>query len=575
MVPGFGRLWAASLLLPVACLIGAGWWTWGNVVNQARSEMRRNVEMVLEQTTQTLETQEAVLAAMNAFVTGMDWSTITGNPTVQAFARRLDAATPSVDAVALIDPQGRLVIDSKVPVPGPMIDVSDRSFVRAWPAGAAATRTYISSVVISRVDGRRQVHTSRPRLGRNGIADGGVVTSAFAPDYFEHFFSDVAQTRQTGFSLLRDDNTLIANFPVRVRTVDEAAPDDSVLRSVLDQARGNPAEVQFVSSGSLLTGLHLLAARHLVPYGLTVAHRLDPLVARDNWLRQMLLPVLGAMAALLLMVVLTARTQAQVLDQQGELAARTEMAETGQALAHERAELEARLRQTERVAALGQLAAGVAHDFNNLLQTILLNADMLTQAEELSEPSRDASGLILKAGERGVLLTRRLLDRARTDDDAGPAMCSVAAALSAVEELLAPTLGLEFRLRVAPRRGLPPAKADSAQFEAVVINLVMNARDAMKQGGDITITAEPADGEGDLADGRYVRITVQDTGHGMDEATLLRAQDSFFTTKPRGQGTGLGLAMARSFARQAGGALRLGSAPGKGTTVTLWLPAAG
>jgi signal transduction histidine kinase len=159
----------------------------------------------------------------------------------------------------------------------------------------------------------------------------------------------------------------------------------------------------------------------------------------------------------------------------------------------------------------------------------------------------------------------------------GPAAFDVAAALRAVEALMSGTLSGHHRLRLNIPAGLPPACGNTAECEAMLINLVANARDAMPAGGEIGVTAAIAPPPSHpphprLPPGSYLRLSVRDTGSGMDAATLARAGELFFTTKPAGHGSGLGLAMARGFARRNGGALELTSTPGQGTTVTVWLP---
>ncbi|HET9020153.1 MAG TPA: PAS domain S-box protein, partial [Acetobacteraceae bacterium] len=261
-------------------------------------------------------------------------------------------------------------------------------------------------------------------------------------------------------------------------------------------------------------------------------------------------------------------------------------------LARDRAELEqlvqertlelqraqARLAWAEKMTALGQLAGGVAHDFNNVMQTVAGAAGLIRRRPGDAAAVDRYAGMIENAAERGTSVTRRLLAFARRGElQAGPV--EVAGLLEGLREVLAHTLGVGVAIRLDVAAALPPVLADRGQLETALINLATNARDAMPAGGTLTLSAARetvADGshpEG-LAAGAYVRIGVSDSGTGMDAATLARVMEPFFTTKPRGQGTGLGLPMARGFAEQSGGALALASAAGRGTTVTLWLPVA-
>lgn len=584
IAPGFGRLWAASVLLPLVCLIAAGWWTWANVLGAARGEMARTVDMVHEQVLRALETQDAVLAAMSAFVANMSWEQMRDDPAVHEFARRIDAATSTVQSLGLIDPSGQVVVASEIAHPPSGLWFGDRDYVRAWPAGAIGRTIFISPVVISRVDGRVQVHASLPHLGSDGRADGGVVVSSFSPVYFERFFRDAAATPATGLDLVRDDGSLLAGFPVPVTREAQRLPADALALAALrgtvpTSAGGVRGRVRFAARGSLLGGLQLVAIRPVAGYGMSIVHQLDPKVVIAEWLRQMLSPAIGAAAAMGLLLVLTARAQATTLRERREWRSRAAAAEAGEALAMERAGLEARLRQSEKVAALGQLAAGVAHDFNNLLQTVVLNAEVLHNSAQPGSPVRRSARLILTASERGIALTRRMLAHARCDAGPPPGQAgriAVAAALRTVHDLLVGPLGAQYALRLEIEPELPPGRGDPAEFESVMINLIINARDAMPSGGVIAVSVGrrvPGPGAG-LANETYLVVEVADRGHGMDTAILARAGEAFFTTKPPGRGTGLGLSMARGFAGRNGGALDLASAEGQGTTVTLWLPLA-
>jgi CheY-like chemotaxis protein len=190
--------------------------------------------------------------------------------------------------------------------------------------------------------------------------------------------------------------------------------------------------------------------------------------------------------------------------------------------------------------------------------------------------------MVVDAASRGAAVTRRLLTFARRADLRAEPV-DVADLLTAMREILRHTLGsgIEVRVQVAP--GVPALLADRGQLETVLVNLAANARDAMGGAGVLTLSAiheSVANGNGATAGaaglkaGAYVRLSIADSGVGMDATTLARATEPFFTTKPRGQGTGLGLAMARGFAEQSAGALTIESAPGSGTTVRLWLPVA-
>jgi PAS domain S-box-containing protein len=245
----------------------------------------------------------------------------------------------------------------------------------------------------------------------------------------------------------------------------------------------------------------------------------------------------------------------------------------------DRRALQSQLAQAQRLQALGQLAGGIAHDFNNVLQAIVGNVALIELRPEDRESVLHRARMVREATTRASSITRRLLAFARRDELRSEAV-DTAGMLVDLRDVVAATLGPSIEVRIETAAALPNVLADRGQLETVLINLATNARDAMPQGGRLVFTAraettaeDPSHPAG-LRAGAYVRIDAIDSGTGMDAATLARAAEPFFTTKPRGQGTGLGLAMARGFAEQSGGALGIASVLGGGATVSLWLPQA-
>jgi signal transduction histidine kinase len=238
---------------------------------------------------------------------------------------------------------------------------------------------------------------------------------------------------------------------------------------------------------------------------------------------------------------------------------------------------EAALRQAQKLEAMGQLTGGIAHDFNNLLTVVIGN--LVLASNRVSEDSNILPLLrsALRAAERGVALIQRLLAFARKQR-LDPRSVDLRALVVGIEELLQRTVGPAIRLEITTDADLAPAQVDANQIELAILNLAINARDAMPTGGTLHISLHnrPADGNSprELAPGDYLLVSIGDTGTGMDEATLVQAFDPFFTTKEVGAGSGLGLPMVQGFAAQSGGAVQIRSKPGEGTTVELWLPRA-
>ncbi|MDF8356389.1 ATP-binding protein [Ensifer adhaerens] len=247
----------------------------------------------------------------------------------------------------------------------------------------------------------------------------------------------------------------------------------------------------------------------------------------------------------------------------------TVMAEVAQ---RERAE--AQLRQAQKMEAIGQLTGGVAHDFNNLLMAVLGNLELLrkhTGGDAKAERLIDGA---LQGAKRGASLTQRLLAFARRQDLSVDPV-DLGQLVREMTDLLNRSVGTGIVIEIRIPDRMDPVLADSNQLELALLNLVVNARDAMPNGGTICISLQVenvAKPEGELAAGRYGVLSVADEGHGMDGDTLQKAIEPFFSTKELGKGTGLGLSMIHGLALQLQGALRLTSTPGKGTRAELWIP---
>ncbi|UUR07881.1 response regulator [Sphingomonas glaciei] len=243
----------------------------------------------------------------------------------------------------------------------------------------------------------------------------------------------------------------------------------------------------------------------------------------------------------------------------------------------ERERAEASLRQSQKMEAIGQLTGGIAHDFNNMLTGIIGSLDMMRRriAEQRHDGLERYIETALGSAERAAALTHRLLAFARRQP-LEPSALDVAAVIHSVAQLVTHALPESVSLRLAIDEDLPNALADSNQLENAILNLAVNARDAMPDGGELVISAafaKPGDVAALASGGDFLRITVADTGEGMPQEVVERVFEPFFTTKPQGQGTGLGLSMVYGFAQQSGGAVRVDSRLGEGTTIHLYLPA--
>ncbi|MEA1073286.1 ATP-binding protein [Sphingomonas sp. LY160] len=240
-----------------------------------------------------------------------------------------------------------------------------------------------------------------------------------------------------------------------------------------------------------------------------------------------------------------------------------------------RKEADAQLAQAQKMDAIGQLTGGVAHDFNNLLTPIVGNLDLIRRRHSDDDRTQRMIGGALQAAERAATLTQRLLSFARRQS-LQPRAVDIGGLLDGLADLIRRSLGPTISVVIEVPQQLSSARVDPNQLELALLNLAINARDAMPSGGKLVVAVTQNDvGERNalgLEKGNYVRIVASDTGVGMDQATLARATEPFFSTKGVGKGTGLGLSMVHGLAAQSGGVLTITSEPGKGTLAELWLP---
>ena len=274
---------------------------------------------------------------------------------------------------------------------------------------------------------------------------------------------------------------------------------------------------------------------------------------------------------------LNAELERRVEERTAELAqANAELEQRVEERTREREAALAQVHEMQKMESLGQLTGGVAHDFNNLLMVILGNLQLLRKrVPDDTRFLRLIDGAI-QGAERGATLTKRMLAFARRQE-LKPETVEVLRLIGGMEEMLRRTLGPTIQISIDMQKSLPPIRVDPNQLELAVLNLTLNARDAMPLGGRLEIAArcmQAGNGPQGLDAGAFVCLTVADSGTGMDEATAKRATEPFFTTKGAGKGTGLGLSMVHGLAAQSGGAMDIKSRVGRGTTVELWLPTA-
>jgi signal transduction histidine kinase len=424
----------------------------------------------------------------------------------------------------------------------------------------------------------RAADSATPTADRldDSTLQGGVALDFIAPVYATAIPPDtVAARRQSlrGFVAVHLDLSSFVNASL-TRT-----PRRLVADSWLLDEHGEPIFSRIESEGAPTSASTAAALRrgNYVERVVEVADRQWTLIFHPHIQSAGLLPVDASVMALLLgaavtalIVLYTSRLQTSEARLEHLVDQRTrDLRETME-----------QLQQAQKMEAVGRLTGGIAHDFNNLLTIVIGNVSLARDAVRDPHVQQTLLDPALAAAERGADLTQRLLAFSRRQA-LQPRVVEVPALLDGMRPLIERTLGGVIEVHVEPTPDAWPVLADPSQLEAAVLNLCINARDAMPRGGRIAIrlentslSADPSRASEQVVAGDYLQVSVSDTGHGMDQDTAARAFEPFFTTKGVGKGSGLGLSMVFGFVKQSQGHITLASQPGYGTTVTMYFPRA-
>ncbi len=415
----------------------------------------------------------------------------------------------------------------------------------------------------------------------SGDSTVGLVIACLNLGYFEDFYKAVELNENGAILLHRRDGIVLARYPHNDSVIGTSYANLPPFRDILSKAQAGTVVMTSPIDGAT----RVLAIRALKAFPLAVNVSVDQSMIMAPWRQQAF--VLGgvalmasvAVAALLLLLAQRSR-QVEVLV--GEFRGAKETAEraTARLLEQmaERERAEAALRQAQRIEVVGQLTGGVAHDFNNLLTVVLGNLDVLEASAPPDSGQRPLLGIVRSAAERGAALTAQLLAFARRQPLV-PSSVDVGAVMTGMSGLLHSALGSRINLVMRLDPNLWPAMIDPTQVELLVLNLAINARDAMPDGGTLTITVGnaklgPPERPEQPQAGEYVRVVIADTGTGMTPEVLAKVFEPFFTTKGPGRGSGLGLSQVYGVVRQSGGGVQIETAARVGTAVTVFLPRA-
>jgi two-component system, NtrC family, sensor kinase len=568
--PRRGLAWTSRLLLvaalavPLLLLTFAAWQNFRLVRLEAKQRVTIEAGQLHEHALSAIETYALILAWIDDRIRGLDWDRIEHDGDLHRFLSNLETL-PQIGAVLVIDPQGRMRASGS-PFPAATAEVSNRAaFVaqRDRDAGIFIGREHIDQLTrLSDFD------ISRRRSTPDESFDGVIIISA-NPGYFANFFSTISRDENFSALLLRDDGSILVRYPPlpSPRVFSSEAP---VMRAIAAE----PDRGLFWGRGGIDGIERLFGYQRVGQYPLYVAFGIPRQGVLALWranLVDYLLFAVPASLGLFCMTLFAVRQlqQQRVATWRWRLTARRLNREM-----HRRTRAEAELHQAQKMEALGQLTGGVAHDFNNLL-TVLQGCLEMLSGRQCEQTLQARVEMALATVERGERLTSQLLAFARRKPLTVTRL-DLNDTLRQMAELMARTVGSKVRVETDLAPDQWPVDADATQLELAVINLAINSRDAMPEGGVLRVrtfkTTLPDGVSGEAPD--FVGLEISDTGTGMPPEILARAFEPFFTSKESGKGTGLGLSLVYGFARQSGGSASIRSEVGRGTAVTLLLPRA-
>ena len=554
-------LLAGSVLIPAALFLGAAWFDYQATLTRAREHVVTTTNALAEQTEEALQTASGILARTLDRVDGMDWQTINTSREVHEFLVKVDQELPLVQSVFLVDPEGYNSASSRA-FPMTPYDLRDREYYTEARKGE--DRLYVTAAFIGQMTGAPGFTVSRPRL-MNGHFD-GVVAVTLSPAYFRNFYERITLSpAHASAALVRTDGKILVRYP-EIKSVGQL-PESSPL---LAAARSG-AEAGVFFGTSTLDGLAKLAAfRRVDSQPLLANFTLADSYYLGQWYTHLMWMGGFALLTALALTWTTAVVVRQASVQEAHIRLLLQESER-------RKEAEDTVQHLQKMEALGRLSGGVAHDFNNLLAAIMGALELARR--RIQDPARlpRLIDTAMQAAERGARLTAQMLAFSRNKEIA-PQPLDINGIIRDSDALIQRTVEALVEVSYSLDEHLWQAIADRVQLEVSILNLAGNARDAMPLGGrlmfvtrNVSLTGADAPG---IAAGDYVQISVTDTGEGMSKETLAHAFEPFFTTKGVGKGTGLGLSQVYGFAEQLGGTVKINSAIGEGTTVTIWLPRA-
>lgn len=545
-------LWlvVAAVAAPILLFLYGAWSGYHQLESKIVERQQRTLDIIQEHALKVFQTAERLLFEADQLLMGLSDEQIGAREAeLAARLKEIQLAIPEVQSIWAFGADGTALVSSTVLPVFRTLNNSDREYFRALRDGTAGL--YVDKNVRAKVGDFTFFVVSRPRT-RGANAFNGIVALTLPPTSLDQFYRRLAQGTAMAAGLLRSDGTVLARYPTPPAGLVDAQTSNTFL-----EALAHAPETGAYATRSGVDGVErLIAYRKLPTYPVYVTAAYEQSAFWTEFLQ-----LLGSMLAFGLPTTLFVALV-------GTLAIRRTSALVSE---YERRQaVEESMKQQQRLEALGRVTGGVAHDFNNLLMVVRGNADRLLRLGKLEGREERSVKAIVEAAAHGEKLTRQLLTFSRKQTP-NAQVINLRERVPQLEEMLRASLTDRVQLTHAFAEDLWDVEADPADLDLAILNLVANARDAMPEGGTITIGARNEAGRG----GDRVVLFIRDTGEGISPDVIERVFDPFFTTKAAGRGTGLGLSQVYGFAKQAGGEATIASTLGKGTEVTITLPRTG
>jgi signal transduction histidine kinase len=558
----FSGLLAGVIVLPALMFSIVAWEDRVTVLEQATQDIRNTTRVLAENAHDVFATHSLVARLVDERIHGMSWDEIAQSEAVHQYLVSVVHEFPKMQSLWLVDPSGELRASSAVSS-APPISLIDRDYFVALHERDAGL--FIGQMVHGRVLTEDIFNAASRRSNDSGRFDGVIVVSAL-PSYFANFWKEVSAADNAVELLIRRDGALLARVPQAKVSPSPLDANSPLMRAI---ARGDSG--LFRATSPVDGRDHIIAFEKIDGFPLYVGHGLIVSGILETWHRHLF--AYGIYFAIT-MLVLTILAVLVEMARSREAAAVHHWRQTAQQLtaeAEQRASVQAQLRQSQKMEAFGQFAGGIAHDFNNLLHVITGSMDMLKK--RVAPADKPLLSLALDSANRGRKMIDSMLAFAR-QQPLRSEVFELNVAVGDMESLLASALGSNIKLSIVALPSPCFVRADRNQAELAILNLALNARDAMPHGGALTLTvgSEQLAGKPGGLIGGFGTVSVKDTGTGMSPDVQARVFEPFFTTKGPSKGTGLGLSMVYGFAEQTDGAVNIDSALGVGTTIMLYLP---